>query len=368
MSNIIGMLPTSPKDALRKADAARDQFHTLYWLYLRENKQIAELQAPITSRLWGWKDRFLTSSTILYDFEKYDKEEYMNDWQYHRRIQVNGLERSFTDHKYAFDRMMRYNHAEILPDLYGIAQNRKVFDPPSTVVANNLGNWAFENIAENEKRVIKPENGEGGEDIYVVSKEGQNLVINGEPADPAALDSKMSDEVYIITEFIEQAEYAAKIYPHTTNTIRILSLWDYEENEPYVADAIHRIGTDRSRPVDNWDKGGLSVGINLDTGTLEQATHWPRSSTVEWYNMHPDSGEQIRGVKIPRWDDLKTAVREMASELWYMPMAAWDITITKNGFKLLEGNSTPTINMMQVHRPLLRDERTRRFFEHHDVL
>lgn len=361
-------MPASPKDVLRKADTARDRIHTLYWLYLRENKQIAELQAPITHRIRGWKDWFLTSSTVLYDFETYDKEAYLNDWQYHRRIQVNGLERSFTDHKYAFDQIMRHNHAEALPDLYGIVRGGRVFEPPSTAVANSLGEWVLTNFSANEKIVVKPEDGEGGKGIQVVWKKDDALIVNGELTDSATLDQRTSDTVYIITEFIKQAEYSSRIYPHTTNTIRLLSLWNYENDEPYIADAIHRIGTNASRPVDNWDRGGLSVAIDLNDGTLGQATRWPRSSAVEWYDTHPDSKQQINGVEIPRWDELKTAVQEMASELWYMPMAAWDITVTEDGFKMLEANSTPTINMMQVHRPLLRDERTRRFFEHHDVL
>jgi hypothetical protein len=368
MSKILSLLPISPKDVLRKGDSARDNFHTLYWLYLRENKQTAGLQAPITRRIRGWKDWFLTSSTILYDFETYGKEAYLNDWQYHRRIQVNGLERSFTDHKYAFDQMIRHNHAEVLPDLYGVVREGQMFEPPSTAIASSVGEWVLKNLSDNDKIVIKPEDGEGGEDIYIVSKKDGTLVINGESASTTTLDQWTSDTVYVVTEFINQAEYSAEIYPHTTNTVRLLSLWDYENNEPYVADAIHRIGTDMSRPVDNWDKGGLSVAIDLNNGTLGQATRWPHSSTVEWYDVHPDNGQRIKGVEIPKWSELKTAVREMASELWYMPMAAWDITVTKNGFKMLEANSTPTINMMQVHRPLLLDERTRRFFEHHDVL
>jgi D-alanine-D-alanine ligase-like ATP-grasp enzyme len=56
----------------------------------------------------------------------------------------------------------------------------------------------------------------------------------------------------------------------------------------------------------------------------------------------------------------------MAEELSSLPRVGWDVVVTDDGFELLELNTHAGVETLQVHRPVLADPRTRRFFERRD--
>ena len=55
----------------------------------------------------------------------------------------------------------------------------------------------------------------------------------------------------------------------------------------------------------------------------------------------------------------------MANNLAMVPYMGWDVVITEAGFKVLEINSLPGINLIQFFKPLLAEERIRRFYVRH---
>jgi glutathione synthase/RimK-type ligase-like ATP-grasp enzyme len=61
-------------------------------------------------------------------------------------------------------------------------------------------------------------------------------------------------------------------------------------------------------------------------------------------------------------------VLDLAETVPYLPRLGWDVLPTDDGFVVLEANAHAATRTVQVHRPLLRDERVRRFYEHHDCL
>lgn len=325
------------------------------------------LEVPFLRRIQYYRRGFRSSSIVLYDFVGNEVDEYLSFYQTRRAWEINDVR--ITDHKLAFDRLLRDNFEQELPTILGVLRRSSVVAPDGRYIGNNGEDWVVDQASTERQLVLKPENGYGGEGVVLLNRTEDAIELNGSRVTRGDITDHVDGSTpYIVTEYVQQADYGANIFPDSTNTIRILTLWDYEHDEPFIADAIHRFGVDESTPVDNWDKGGLSVGINLDTGELQKGTRSPSSTTVNWYSHHPDTGAQIEGVTIPYWDDITQSVCEMAEEMWYLPLVAWDITPTEQGFKVIEANSRPTLNMMQVHRPLLSDERTRRFFQHHGVI
>lgn len=57
----------------------------------------------------------------------------------------------------------------------------------------------------------------------------------------------------------------------------------------------------------------------------------------------------------------------MAAAFPYLLRLGWDVVLTddEDGFPVLEVNAHAAMRTLQVHRPLLRDPRVRRFYEYH---
>jgi hypothetical protein len=119
---------------------------------------------------------------------------------------------------------------------------------------------------------------------------------------------------------------------------------------------IHRIGTARSSPIDNFSAGGFSVALDLETGTLEYAVQFPFDGTASWFSSHPDTGEEIYGTQIPHWDRIRNTVEQIARDNTNIPIIGWDILLNTDGQPvILEANTGTSLDLLQVHQPLLTD-------------
>jgi hypothetical protein len=235
-------------------------------------------------------------------------------------------------------------------------------DPPS---------WLRERIEMGDGLVIKPLKGFKGKGFVALQKNPTGYLVNGVSASMFDIEAIIGtmDHCYL-SSFVGQAEYARRIYPHTTNTVRLLTVWDYTINKPFIAAAVQRIGTQRSFPVDNWKSGlgGLSSDIELDGGELGPAVSLNSHGRLDRHRAHPETQRPIAGVRLPNWSAVKGKILSIAEALSFIPDAAWDCVITDDGFSILEMNGACALFVFQVHHPLLRDPRVRRFYQHHGVI
>jgi hypothetical protein len=217
--------------------------------------------------------------------------------------------------------------------------------------------------------ILKPRAGSGGYGIRALSWHDGKILVNRKvksESDLRLLLSKLNN--YIITEFIEQHDYAAALYPKTANTIRIVTMWDMDKGEPFVAFAVHRIGSNASYPVDNFSKGGFSAFIDISKGQLGQMVTFPEFGRLIWHKTHPDTDSRIEGIKIPLWNEILDFILVIAKKLDLLPYIGWDVIVTKEGFKIIEANYNTDVNLLQIHKPLLTDSRIRRFYQHHRII
>jgi hypothetical protein len=120
--------------------------------------------------------------------------------------------------------------------------------------------------------------------------------------------------------------------------------------------------------VDNSMAGGLAAAIDLDTGRASKAVSFPtRASPVGWHSAHPETGAPIEGLEIPHWPRIVARMLEVCRRLPYLPYVGWDLVVTADGFRLIEGNHFPGLFPHQAHAPLLADRRVFRFFAAHGV-
>ena len=124
------------------------------------------------------------------------------------------------------------------------------------------------------------------------------------------------------------------------------------------------MGNEQSAPVDNFSSGGLAAEVDRETGELSAAVHYPYAGQLDWHETHPDTDARIEGVKVPNWSAIREGVLDLAAAFSHTPYIGWDVVVTAEGeFTIIEANNSSDMDILQVHRPLLTDQRTRRFYE-----
>jgi hypothetical protein len=338
-------------------------------------------------RLWLWRHGFLSRSGVLYDIDEDDYRQYLSDYQRLRTLWINGEQRIALDNKLLFHWMMEpFDEHRVAT--YGLLEGGRFHDVRSLraadggapmaragVAGNGRGTadaveWITKRLREEGKLMAKPRRGGGGNNVMRWSLLDGTYRVDGEKTSEAAFTSLVAGlDGHLVSEVVEQADYAADLFPDAVNTLRILTMYDREADEPYVPIAVHRVGTERSAPLDNFSGGGLAAEVDRETGELSAAVGFPYSGSLDWHGTHPGTGARIEGVTVPEWSAVRERVLDMAAVFSHTPYIGWDVVVTEPGeFTVIEANSCCDMDVLQVHRPLLDDPRVRRFYERHDII
>jgi hypothetical protein len=364
-------------------------------LLARERRSL-RISMPLSRRLWLWRHGFTSRSHALFDVTPATHRDYLSDLQHERANDLGDRWDAVVNNKLTFQ-LLFGAFPDRLPALYGVVYGDRVYrdypgvvPPPhadseqsggdaatdggiGTSVSDSreaAGEWVAAALDAAGTLVCKPVYGSGGRDVLVCRRTADGYRVNGDRHSRSAfVDRVRTLDGYLVTEYATQADYATSLFPDAANTLRVLTLWDPETDEPFVAGVVQRIGTRQSAPVDNWSRGGLSAELRED-GTLSAGAQWlPDRGVVRWFESHPDSGAQIAGTAVPDWDEIRAGVLDLARTVPYLPRVGWDVLPTGDGaFVVFEANAHAATRTIQVHRPLLRDPRVRRFYEHHDCL
>jgi len=184
--------------------------------------------------------------------------------------------------------------------------------------------------------------------------------VNGRETSVDALAAQLSTGTHVVSERIRQGAYAEGLYPHAVNTVRVVTMRD--EQGPFLAFAVQRIGTAASTPTDNLNLGGLAAPIDRDTGVLGPAKRLEADRPATAHHHHPETGAAIAGAQVPGWDDLAGHALDLMEALPELRYVGWDLILREEGPLVLEGNSYPGVQVAQLHAPLGEDPRIARFF------
>lgn len=356
-----------------------------------ERESRGRIDRPLTRRLWLWRNGFLSRSDVLYDLEPATLSEYVSDYQrFVRTRRINGTWSFALKNKLMFHWLMQphdqhrmtvhgiLRHGEFCPiDLAPSVKLAASRDPspddaiPSTVEDSRDVDVVLDRLEDVDRLVLKWIHGGGGNNVLVCERRDDRILVNGNEHTKASFRSRLVDlQDYLVCEFVTQARYASELFPDAPNTIRIITMYDPDAGAAYVPAAIHRIGTRKSAPMDNFLQGGLSAPIELDTGALGSAARLPYDGSLTWHDRHPNTKTPIARSTIPNWTAILSDVRELAALHPYLPYVGWDVIVTDadGSFTIIEANSYPGLHSIQVHTPLLADDRARAFYRRHDVV
>lgn len=314
---------------------------------------------PVRRRLWLWRHGFTSPYGKLYDLDTYGPEAFLSELQRYRLYRaLNG------DHRYLLDDKLSQHwmlaaYPENRPDAYGFLDRGRVHGVADTEIEEGskpVAEWLPQALQSHSKLVLKHLRGKGGKEV-IVCEYDEGYYLDGSPVTETALCDEIAQlSGYLITEYVEQHDYAEELYPHSPNTIRLFTLWDDTAQQLLTPMAVHRIGTDRSRPIDNFSVGGVAAEIDLETGELSEAVQFPFTGEVNRYTVHPDSGTRIEGARVPHWETIRSTIEAIARNNTHIPAIGWDVLLDTAGTPIvLEANTGTDFDMMQAHRPFLED-------------
>lgn len=320
--------------------------------------QSENTDGSVGSHVANWYRGFTPKSVALYDFGTYRPADYVSDLDERYCWAINEPHVDLLTDKYRFDRTLtEHGYGSVLPTRFGRIVDGTFRGADRDVPAI---------LRREESLVIKPRAGAGGSDVYLCHLDGDTPSINGKRKSwPIVNDLVANLTNHLVTEYVRQAAYAKSIYPNTPNTIRLLTL-NPSSGDPFVARAVHRIGSSTSGHVDNFSRGGLSAGIDAN-GNLGQAVRYA-GGEVNWHERHPDSDARIDGVQVPGWTNIIETVLSIAEDIPAFKYVGWDVICTDAGATLLEGNANTDTDLLQAHGPLLVDERVREFYRENGIV
>jgi len=321
---------------------------------------------PWRHKLAWWPRGFRADSAAVYDFARNDWREYVSDYaRIHRCKDINPAPQIF-DQKLLFRSFLLHAGFKQAETVAVAAHGDFLLDPlsrePRYVRGAEFEEWLRR---DGGSFVAKPQDGSRGTDIYLLeSVDGQLVRRRGSELTPfraAALKG-----VTLVERRIAQGDFWRALCPHSTNTIRALSMWTPGDAEPFIGFAVQRIGTAATAPTDNWSGGGINAPVDLASGRLGVGRMHPLKGggARSEFTHHPDTGAQITGATLPHWDRVCDTVLRAARSLPMNRYVGWDVVVDDTGTPvIIEANKNSDVNLLQVHGGLLADPRVRRFYD-----
>ena len=140
----------------------------------------------------------------------------------------------------------------------------------------------------------------------------------------------------ILEELAVNADSIRRFSPTSLNTFRFVTCID-RMKMPHIIATAFRTGNGKSH-TDNIVTGGIACYVDPETGIV---TTDGLNVEGKFFPKHPFSDIKFKGFQIPRWDEAKKLVLELAMEVPEARFVGWDVVLTDKGFDILEGNIPP---------------------------
>jgi hypothetical protein len=198
----------------------------------------------------------------------------------------------------------------------------------------------------------KPIDGTHGQGAFPLCIENGRISTNDVELSSDQLAKKL-DGRFLFQERIQQHPEMSAPHPASVNTVRIITSFRY--GKPMVFCASARMGTG-GRAVDNWSTGGLTIGIDAQTGEFQSEAFF-RPGYGGRTARHPDTGVVFKGLRVPHFQEAAQLVLQLHEYLPQIHSIGWDIAISTSGPVVIEGNDdwhgiVPMLHERDVRRRL----------------
>ena len=191
-------------------------------------------------------------------------------------------------------------------------------------------------LEDGTTRVYKVIDGECADGVMLVSIHENQISVDGKKYSPEEFSLLIENQRLIVQDVVEQHDALKAFKTKSVNTIRIVTIRG-KTGKIGVFAAFLRLSQDSESFVDNRAKGGLGVGIELDTGKLMKYG-LPHDSYGIKTEIHELSSIRFMDYQIPFWSETIVLVCSAHKQFYDIQSIGWDVVITGKGPVLLEGN------------------------------
>jgi glutathione synthase/RimK-type ligase-like ATP-grasp enzyme len=171
---------------------------------------------------------------------------------------------------------------------------------------------------------------------------GVRMYKNWVPSSGNPKEELSREGIGLLEERITQHPLVKELNPTSINSVRIVTVMG-RDGVPRIAYALQRIGRLGSI-VDNISSGGMYSLLDED-GRITKPAFCDSLGT--YFDVHPENGTPFIGFQVPMFDKCKELALNASYVVPEVRYVGWDVTVTRNGPILIEGNSLPAYDMCQ---------------------
>lgn len=337
---------------------------TAWLLFIKKEKQYGNKSFSF-NKITLFRKGFFSGHPIDYDFENNKYSDYVSD--------IENIKIAYLNHPYG--RLLRnklvfsnfFNSYFKTPLCFAVI-NKGGIEPvnPKIEIAS------FSNLIDliqQKPLIMKPLMGTAGIGINLLEYQENVFYVNKKESkidQIKILVNSMQD--YLVTEYIEQGDFTKQFFSGSANTIRLTLFADPYSSSSFIPYSFMRFGRKNTIPADNISQGGLFSMINLETGELSDAVQETGTGNYQLHRHHPDSGVEIGGKIIPRWNELKNFFIKLGGLIKpFIKVAGWDIILTNNSFYVIEGNNGPDLYFQGFNGPLAKNQKVKDFLNYYKI-
>lgn len=296
-------------------------FWTTWFLYLREARFFFATERPEHGSYKDYKKAYWKHRVSI--------AEYMNSYEFWHLNEAKRDEFISTNEmRVIYRKLGNHDVRDVFHDKVGFLKAFSSFVHRWWAKANTLSFEELKTKAMTFDIIAKPVDGTRGEGIF--------KIIGKEVEDWQRLYDRLQSEDYLLEQCIVACDELAAFHPASLNTIRVVTISNGECCE--VFGALLRMGAHGS-VIDNTHAGGVYAPINIETGTIDIPAI---DANNNHYDVHPDTGKQIKGFHIPNWERIVSACKEASQTIPNIHFAGWDLCVNQAGqVEIIEGNHAP---------------------------
>lgn len=308
-------------------------------------------QKILSAHLKGWS----YSDWCILGINDVNRKQYLSTLDYCMLHPLNKEYSSWIDDKLTLKYMLSGTPAgRYMPDYYFQIESNGAILPLMDCAAGYRGLEGIIKLLQEQKTLaLKLIKGCLGHGFYKAEYTAdKKYLLNGEEYDEERFVETIKGlRGYLVTEYLKPHESFKKYCDKSVGCLRYI-VGRGKKGDIIDIYSFMRLGTKKSRFVENYNSGGVLVIVNSEGQySFGNVIDFDRYCNVR-IDKHPDNDIELKG-QIPYWTDVVSAAHTVAETLPQLTYMGIDFCVTDdNRIKIIEINSLTSLDSIQLDKSI----------------